>query len=176
MREPGACKLLMWTAMQSDNGADLWRLVDAIGIPHDRIGTIPESTINYGVPAVQLAQAVAACDVLLSATLAEGFCCPVLEAAAVGVPSVITTNTGAHSASGGILAAAGCAQSDPPIRAVYGIRHWADPPGAWQVIPDPESIAEALESLLGVTLDSSGVREAYSPAAIAGLWAKALDG
>lgn len=80
---------------QAWDGVELERLIQMLGI-QDAVTFTDEYALVLGLPDDQMAQIYNAADVLLSASMGEGFGVPIIEAQACGLP-VITTDFSAMS-------------------------------------------------------------------------------
>jgi glycosyltransferase involved in cell wall biosynthesis len=127
-------------------------------------GTPPLLRIDGNLSREQLASVYTACDVMLHPYRGEGFCMPVLEARACGLP-VIATGSGATEP---LMTGAGAFRIRSERRAL-------DLPGAhvskpWIFEPDPASATEQLDRVLGNLAEerqlardlSQAVREAFT--------------
>jgi hypothetical protein len=77
----------------AQGGVDLVQLASACGIPDKRIVWTDQWAYYAGLPPFVLAGLMSAMDVNLAASRGEGFGVPVIEAAACGVPSIVSNFT-----------------------------------------------------------------------------------
>lgn len=77
----------------AQGGVDLVQLAGACGIPENRIVWTDQWAYYAGLPPFVLAGLMSAMDVNLAASRGEGFGVPVIEAAACGVPSIVSNFT-----------------------------------------------------------------------------------
>jgi glycosyltransferase involved in cell wall biosynthesis len=77
----------------AQGGIDLVKLAHACGIPEDRLVWVDQWAYYAGLPSSVLAGIIASFDVHLMCSRGEGFGVPVLEAAACGVPSIVSAFT-----------------------------------------------------------------------------------
>ena len=77
----------------AQGGVDLVQLAGACGIPENRIVWTDQWAYYAGLPPFVLAGLMGAMDVNLAASRGEGFGVPVIEAAACGVPSIVSNFT-----------------------------------------------------------------------------------
>jgi len=121
-------------------GVDLPALLISLGIPDDRVRQADQYGmvhIPYGPE--QMASIFNGLDVLLNPSFGEGFGVTVLEAAACGVPAVVTDFTAMPEVAGD----AGWKVTHRP--------YWSGL-NSWQAIPDIDAITEALEECYGLTV------------------------
>jgi glycosyltransferase involved in cell wall biosynthesis len=121
-------------------GEDLAALITALGIPERRIRKADQYALMHApYSPKQMASLYAATDVLLNPSMGEGFGVPILEAAACGVPSIVTDWTAMPEVQGG---------------AGWQVRHhpyWSAL-NAWEATPDIDAIDEALEACHQLTV------------------------
>lgn len=117
----------------AQGGIDLVRLADACGIPTDRLVWTDQWAYYAGLDAEVLAVLMGAMDVHLLASRGEGFGVPVLEAAACGVPSIVSNFTAQPELVEGY---GWCAAVQP---------YWDAPQSSWFATPLVHSIVEQLE-------------------------------
>ena len=72
----------------TNEGANIPRLRDRLGLPHNAVQITPESHIAIGVQEDQMADLYRAFDVLLCPSMAEGFGLPIVECQACGTPVI----------------------------------------------------------------------------------------
>jgi glycosyltransferase involved in cell wall biosynthesis len=112
-------------------GENLPGLIDALGIPLERIRTADQYRILFKPhPPETMALLYSAMDCLLNPSMGEGFGITVLEAQACGVPAIVTE----FSAMKEVCGAGWHVNWDP---------YWTGQ-NAWQATPDVDDIAEAL--------------------------------
>jgi len=114
-------------------GLDLPRLAEACSMPADRIAWVDGWSYYAGLDHSVLAAIYNAFDVNLLCSRGEGFGVPVLEAAACGVPSIVSNFTA------------------QPELAPHGYwvnvqREWDEAQGTWWGTPQVDSIVEQLEN------------------------------
>jgi glycosyltransferase involved in cell wall biosynthesis len=127
--------LYMHTVFDPAHGAgvDLQALLRALGIPDQRIRIADQYRMMYSPYGQrEMAHILSALDVLLQPSFGEGFGVPVLEAAACGVPSIVTEWTAMPEVAG------------PSPWKVDHHPYWTSL-GSWQAIPKVASIDAALE-------------------------------
>ena len=115
-------------------GIDLKALATACGIPEDRVIWVDQWAYYAGLSSDVLAAIMGALDVHLLCSRGEGFGVPVLEAAACGVPSIVSDFT-----------------AQPELVADFGYLatvqpYWDAGSSAWFCTPLVHSIVEQLES------------------------------
>lgn len=121
-------------------------------------GTPPLLRLEGNLSREELASVYTACDAMLHPYRGEGFCMPVLEARACGLP-VIATSGGATEP---LMAGAGAFR-------IRSERRSLDLPGAhvaqpWILEPDPDSAAEELDRVLGTIADERQIAKGLAPA------------
>jgi len=114
------------------NGFDLGNLIQAVGIPKDRVIFPDPIQLRYGYSQEHLAALYTAFDVLLAPSYGEGFGVPTIEAQACGT-RVIGSN---WAATQDLVAEDGWL--------VNGIPFWDEGQSAWWQIPSVPSILNAL--------------------------------
>lgn len=113
-------------------GEDIMTMAHMLGIS-DSVVTAPAYRMMYDpFPAESMAQIYSAMDVLVNPAMGEGFGVPILEAAACGVPSVVTNFSSMPEVSGEAGWQVGC-------------RPYWTPGKSWQAVADVEEIVDALE-------------------------------
>lgn len=115
-------------------GIDLHKLSEACGIPQDRLIWVDQWAYYAGLPQHVLAGIIASFDIHLIASRGEGFGVPVLEAAACGVPSIVS----AFTAQPELVADHGWTTSVQP--------YWDATQSAWFATPLIHSIVENLDN------------------------------
>lgn len=132
--KPGARLYLHADPLTHYGGLDLAALARDLGIA-ERVHFADSYQYFLGYPAAYVAAVYQAADVLLAASMAEGFGLPLVEAQACGCP-VVTT-----------------AFASMPELVRWGIavpprdRYWAGGLNAWWAWPDVDGIADALGTL-----------------------------
>lgn len=114
-------------------GVDLIALTGACGIPEERIVWTDQWAYYAGLPPFVLAALMGAMDVNLAASRGEGFGVPVIEAAACGVPSIVSNFT----AQPELVEGYGYVAAVQPL--------WDAPQSAWFATPLVHSVLEQLE-------------------------------
>lgn len=117
----------------AQGGIDLVKLAAACGIPEERLVWVDQWAYYAGLPQNILAGIIASFDVHLIASRGEGFGVPVLEAAACGVPSIVS----AFTAQPELVADHGWTTAVQP--------YWDAAQAAWFATPLIHSIIENLE-------------------------------
>lgn len=117
---------------QQTGGLDFPTLLMDLGLSRDDVKLCNQYSYMLGFPESYMANMYNALDVLLAASMSEGFGIPLIEAQACGTP-VITTDFSSMTE----LTFAGCSV---PISS----RFW-NPLGAWMSLPDVDALTEALE-------------------------------
>jgi glycosyltransferase involved in cell wall biosynthesis len=115
------------------SGINLVELAHACGIPDHAISFTNQYAYVIGFPAELQALMLTAFDVLLSPSAGEGFCVPIIEAQACGVPVICSDFTAqSELVNNGWL--------------VTGDRWWDGASKSWYLRPSVSSIVNALES------------------------------
>lgn len=129
-------KLMLHTMMRPTShqgGIDMHNLIAMLDLQGHVFNT-NEHELAIGVPEDKLAKMYQAADVLLSASIAEGFGIPIIEAQACGIPVI----THAFSAM-------------PELtfygRSVTSTQRFYHPHGTWQYLPSIEAIAKSLDEI-----------------------------
>jgi glycosyltransferase involved in cell wall biosynthesis len=78
------------TKPASKMGIDLTVCASNYGVPGESLTFLPAGLHEYGISDERMSWVYSAFDVLLAPSLGEGFCLPVLEAQACGVPVIVT--------------------------------------------------------------------------------------
>jgi len=117
----------------AQGGVDLVQLAGACGIPENRIVWTDQWAYYAGLPPFVLAGLMNALDVNLAASRGEGFGVPVIEAAACGVPSIVSNFTAQPE----------LVEGHGYIAAVQP--HWDAPQSSWFATPLVHSVLEQLE-------------------------------
>jgi len=113
-------------------GINLFKLIEAAGIPKDKVMFADPYSLRTGVEQDILASLYSAMNVLLATSYGEGFGIPTIEAQACGVPVIASAFAASHELIGD-----GWAINGQPL--------WDAPQGAWFNIPNVPEIVEALE-------------------------------
>jgi glycosyltransferase involved in cell wall biosynthesis len=133
-REHDDCFLYLHTQLDPNIGAgeNIATLVKTLGIPEDHVRVADQYSMLHNPYAHQdMAKIYSALDVLLNPSLGEGFGIPILEAAACGVPAIVTEATAMPEVAG----------------AGWHVKHhpyWTAL-NSWQATPDIDDIVSALE-------------------------------
>lgn len=113
-------------------GEDLLALLGSLEIPEDRVRFPNQySMIQAPVPGKRMADIYSSFDVLLNASMGEGFGVPILEAQACGTPAIVTDFSAMPEVCG-----AGWKVKGRPF--------WTGQ-ASWMAIPDVAEIVEALD-------------------------------
>lgn len=114
-------------------GEDIMRLIEALELPEESVRFANPYKVMYDpLPPRAMAMIYSSFDVLLNASMGEGFGIPVLEAAACGVPSVVTNFSAMPEVAG-------------PAGWKVGCRPFWTGQNSFQATPDVGEIAQALE-------------------------------
>ena len=126
--------LLMHTTASSPGGIDLLPVTEDLGIQGKVRWAAHYPMVTGGIPSVDLADWYRALDVLLGASMGEGFGVPLIEAQACGTPVIGTRCSSMR-------------ELVPPVAGwlVDGVDWWDPVHRAWWVVPDPLEIRRALE-------------------------------
>jgi len=124
--------LYIHTDVRPPFGIDIMMLVKAAGIPPEQVVFADQYDLRIGVPQNRMAQMMTRTDVLLAATMGEGFGLTVLEAQACGT-RVIVSN---FSSQPELVGDGFCAEVQP---------FWNPAQGQWFATPLIGSIVEGLE-------------------------------
>ena len=133
---PNAMLYLHTLASQQHGGVDIQKILTACGVPGEAVRIVDQYSYVIGLPAEYLAACYGAADVLLAASMGEGFGIPIIEAQACGCP-VISSNF-----------------TSMPELTVNGysvdpVQRWWTPLNTWACIPSIAGIHEALEKIAG---------------------------
>lgn len=128
----------VWLYIHSEDrgsmgGVDLYPLLGAVGAPMDRVKIVDQFAYRMGMPAQAVAAIYTASDVLLAASMAEGFGLTPLEAQATGTRVVVTDWTAQPELVGDGWA-------------VAGQPYWNAPMAGWWMTPNIAQIEDALEA------------------------------
>jgi glycosyltransferase involved in cell wall biosynthesis len=119
-------------------GEDLLALASALDLPEDALKFPNQYSMIFSpAPRERMAEIYSAADVLLNASMGEGFGIPVLEAQAAGTPAIVTNVTAMSEVCG-----AGWKVSGSP--------YWTTQ-GSWMTIPHVEEIILSLEQCYGLS-------------------------
>lgn len=114
-------------------GEDLLSMAQSLGIT-DSLVTAPQYRMLFDpLPATAMGQLYSAFDVFLNPGMGEGFGVPILEAAACGVPSIVTNFSSMPEVAG-------------PAGWPVGCRPYWTNGKSWQAIADVAEILDALEA------------------------------
>lgn len=102
-------------------GIDLEELAVYAGIPHHAIVFSQQYAYRLGMPADMMAAAYTAMDVLLAPSHGEGFCVPLIEAQACGVPVIASSWTAQPELVGAGWTTTGQLEWDPAQHAWYQV-------------------------------------------------------
>ena len=126
--------LYLHTDIRHPNGMPIDVLINALGIPQDRVRMVPPVMYKGSlIAAEEMARIYSACDVVVAATKGEGFGLVPLEAMACGTPSVVAEFSAQPEVVG-----------DTGWR-VPGQLDWDHNQGSWFFTPFTAFIAKALE-------------------------------
>lgn len=112
---------------------DFSRLIPLLGLPEGSWVAVNQYHRLLGLSEQRMALVYQASDVLLSASMAEGFGLPIVEAQACGTPVITNRSTSMPELTHNGLC-------------VEPVQRWFAPQGWWQ-LPSVEGIAEALERI-----------------------------
>ena len=115
-------------------GIDLRALLQATGVPMDRVKFVDSYSYRMGIPREALAAIYSAMDLLLAPSRGEGFGIPVVEAQSCGTP-VVVSNATAQSE----LVGDGVAVDVQPL--------WDASQTSWWFTPQVPSIVDAVEQM-----------------------------
>ncbi len=131
-RHPDAVLYMHSEASGSMGGLDLNALAEVCGIPKDRIKWTDPYLYRNGLPVHAMAALYTSADVLLAASMGEGFGIPVIEAQACGTPVIVSNFTAQPELVG-----------DGWV--VEGQPYWDAAQRSWFLTPSVASILNALE-------------------------------
>ena len=131
-RHPDAVLYMHSEASGSMGGLDLNALAEVCGIPKDRIKWADPYLYRNGLPIHAMATLYTAADVLLAASMGEGFGIPVIEAQACGTPVIVSNFTAQPELVG-----------DGWV--VDGQPYWDAAQRSWFLTPSVSSILNSLE-------------------------------
>ena len=128
----------VWLYVHSEDrgsmgGVDLYPLLAAVGAPMERVKIVDQFAYRMGIPAPAVAAIYTASDVLLAASMAEGFGLTPLEAQRCGTRVVVTDWTAQPELVGDGWA-------------VGGQPYWNSPMQGWWMTPNIGQIGDALEA------------------------------
>ena len=115
------------------NGLDLRALLNATGVPMDRVAIVDTYSYRMGIPKEALAAIYTASDVLLQPSRGEGFGIPAVESLATGTPVIVSNATAQAELCGD-----GWLVDVQPS--------WDAPQGSWFFTPLVPSIVDGLEA------------------------------
>jgi len=128
------------------DGLQLDRLIEACGIPEDRVSFTDQYAYRIGLPQPVLAAIYNAADVLLAPSMGEGFGIPVVEAQSCGTPVIVSDFSAQPELVGsGWL--------------VGGTPFWDEAQTSWLHYPDVNDIVYALEDSYGGGGDAANARQ-----------------
>jgi glycosyltransferase involved in cell wall biosynthesis len=114
-------------------GLNLRALADRCGIPRKALKFTDLFTWEMGISRESLAEMYCAFDVLLNASMGEGFGVPLIEAQACGVPVIVSDHSSMTELVG-------------PGWLIESVQDWYDgPQDAWFAVPSINGIVDALE-------------------------------
>lgn len=118
-----------------NQGVNIGRLVELSGVPKNVVAQPPKAPYVLGaLDQVYMNNAYNAMDVLLNATMGEGFGIPIIEAQAAGCPVIVTDFTAMPE-----LVDAGAGWK-------VGYERWCTPLDSYQAMPHVDEIEAALEA------------------------------
>ena len=133
-RHPNAYLYLHTLATTQHGGVDIQRILHACNLPVECVKLVDQYSYVIGLPADYLTAMYGAADVLMAASMGEGFGIPIIEAQACGCP-VITTNW----------------TSMPELTfngyTTQPVQRWWTPLNTWACVPSIANIIEALERI-----------------------------
>jgi glycosyltransferase involved in cell wall biosynthesis len=100
-------------------GLNLQRIAESYGIPSKALTFTEPYAYRIGFPPNIMAALYTACDVLLAPSAGEGFCVPLIEAQACGVPVIVSDFTSQPELVGAGWKVEGQRQWDPASNAHY---------------------------------------------------------
>lgn len=133
-KHPEAVLYLHTLETISSGGIDFRALMDNLGLPRDSVIFCDQYFYTLGFPEEYMADAYRSMDVLLAASMGEGFGLPILEAQACGTPVITTRATSMPE----LTWAGYCVEP--------ACKFWT-PLNAWAVLPSVDGIIEALEKV-----------------------------
>jgi glycosyltransferase involved in cell wall biosynthesis len=122
-------------------GVNIPEMATALGIPPHALVFSDQYAYRAGFPASMMAAAYTAMDVLLAPSAGEGFCVPLIEAQACGVPVIVSDFTAQPE-----LVGAGWT--------VGGQKWWDQASRAWYLRADVDKIVDRLEQAYAADLDA----------------------
>src|SRR4051812_8501265 len=115
------------------SGTHLPSLLEELRVPQDSVLFVDQDRYHFDpFTPEEMAAAYSTMDVLLNASMGEGFGLTVLEAQGCGVPAIAPASPGRRGVGGG-------------GGRVGSHRHWTDQ-GSWQARPHVEELVESLEA------------------------------
>lgn len=118
---------------QAWDGVELDLLIKALGL-QDCVIFAKEYTLILGLPDTEMAKVYNSADVLLSASMGEGFGVPIIEAQACGTPAITTNFSSMPELTFNGIAV-------EPVQLSYTALN------TWQAVPSIHGITDALESI-----------------------------
>lgn len=116
-------------------GIDLRALLNATGVPADRVRFVDSYSYRMGIPKEALAAIYSSLDLLLAPSRGEGFGIPVVEAQACGTPVVVSNATAQPE-----LVGDGLAVDVQPL--------WDSTQGAWWFTPHVPALVDAIQQMV----------------------------
>lgn len=132
---PDAYLYLHMTPSNRFGGFRLDVLLKACGVPAEAVIIADDDKLRVGYDQKDLAALYTASDVLLSASLGEGFGVPIVEAQACGTPAIVGSWTAMPDLAG------------PSSLLVTGQPFWNNHQAAWWTVPSIDSILSALKQV-----------------------------
>ena len=127
-------RLYLHTESQGAHGGiQIDRLIDAVGLDRERVRVVNQYAYYRGLPNEAMAALYSATDVLLSATMSEGFGLTPLEAQFCGCPVIVNDFSAQPELAG------------PDSWLTMGQPFWDAPQQGWWQMPLVPSIVDALE-------------------------------
>ena len=116
------------------DGMNLGRYLNFIGAPMDRFRWPEPMAFRNGIPTETLKHIYSAADVILGASMGEGFGIPQgIEAPACGTPAIVSDFAGSAELAG------------PHSTRIGGQRQWDEFQGSFWIVPNVKEIEAALE-------------------------------
>lgn len=150
-RHPDAWAYIHTEPEGISDGMNLIRYLKFIDAPMERFRWPEPIAFRNGIPTEALKHIYSAADVFVGTSMGEGFGIPTIEAAACGVPQIISDFAG----SAELLA--------PHGTLIGGQRCWDEFQGSYWIIPNVQQIEDALErnyqETKAGTIDRAKIRE-----------------